>query len=104
MSQNTELTVADVEQLVADFEKNFKTPVAKDIKTNDDKIKGLELKSQDRTYDLIAALIDLAETLFVENAVEGTAYRAFLKSRAQKPLAKGTTSIRRSSRLSFRST
>jgi hypothetical protein len=90
MTNSTELTVADVEKLVADFDANFKEPVSKDIAANDNTIKGLNEKSAERTYDLIAALVDLADTLTAELAIEGTAFRKFLRIRGQKPAREGT--------------
>lgn len=83
MTKNTELTMADVEKLVDGFDVNFKVPAMADIRKNNDAIEGLHEKSADRTYDMIAALVELAEALGADVAVDG-GYKEFLNSRNQK--------------------
>jgi len=58
-----------VEIAIADFDKNFKDPITLDIENINGQISGLQDKSRDRTYDMVAALVDLAELLDVENPV-----------------------------------
>jgi len=83
MTKNTGLTKADVEKLVDGFNVNFKMPAMADIEKNNDAIERLHEKSADRTYDMIAALVDLAEALGADVAVDG-GYKEFLNSRNQK--------------------
>jgi len=87
MTKNTELTKADVEKLVDSFDVKFKMPAMADIEKNNEDIKGLHEKSADRTYDMIAALVDLAEALGADVAVDG-GYKEFLNSRNQKVAGK----------------
>jgi len=88
MTTSTELTKADIDKLVADFDKKFAIPIAGAILANDAAIEALHEKSADRTYDLIAALMDLAATLDVDGPVlDG--YKQFLLDRSLAP-ARGT--------------
>jgi len=88
MQKNTELTKADVEQLVADFDKGCKDSALAEIKQNNDSIEGLETKSNELAYNMIARLVDLAEALDVEASVDG-GYKEFLKSRGVKAARDG---------------
>lgn len=92
MTENTGLTKTQIEQLVADFDANFKNPVLADIEANDNAIAGLHDKSADRTYDLIAALMDLAETLDVDAPTPQDGYKQFLLDRSLVP-ARGTNNF-----------
>jgi hypothetical protein len=85
-TENTS-TAMTVEQAVADFDQNFKKPTAAAIKGIDKEIGDLQIKSRDHTYDMVAALVDLAELLDVENPTEE--YQSFLVSRAISKPAKG---------------
>lgn len=85
---NNVLSKSEVEQLVADFDKNYKNPMMADIKTCDEEIAKLHDKSADRTYDMVAALVDLAIALQVE--VTNAGYQEFLASRGiAKPSKNG---------------
>lgn len=88
MTTNTELTKAAIDKLVAEFDKKFATPVANDIESNNAAIVDLQDNSADRTYDLLAALMDLADTLDVDGPVlDG--FKQFLIDRSLAP-ARGT--------------
>lgn len=85
MTQNTQMTLAQVETLVKNFDKNFKDTISAEIAANDVTIKGLHDKSADRTYDMIAALLDLANTLEVGDYVPSNGLRQFLLKRNLVP-------------------
>jgi hypothetical protein len=69
-----------VEVLVSDFDKKFKAPAEKAIMSINGQIDGLQIKSRDHTYEMVAGLVDLAITLDVENPTAG--YESFLVERA----------------------
>jgi len=70
----------EIEEAVQNFIKDHKEPVAADIKGFDAQIAKLQDKSRDRTYDMVAALVDLAEMLGVDAPTPG--YESFLVDRA----------------------
>jgi len=76
-----------VEQAIADFEKNFKNPALKDIAGFEAQIAELQTNSRDRTYDMVAGLVDLADLLKVETPT--AEYETFLTSRAIRKPAEG---------------
>lgn len=77
-----------VEVLVADFDKNFKDPTFKAITSINGQIETLRATSRDHTYDMVAALVDLAIALNVESVTDG--YQEFLASRGiPKPTKNG---------------
>jgi len=76
-----------VEQAIADFEKNYKNPALKDIEGFEAQIAELQTNSRDRTYDMVAGLVDLADLLNVETPT--AEYEAFLTSRAIRKPAEG---------------
>jgi len=76
----------EIEEAVKKFIKDHRTPVAAAIKGIDAEISELHAKSRDKTYDLVAELVTLAESLGVEEPTPG--YLSFLVSRAfNKPSA-----------------
>lgn len=77
----------DYEQAIADFVKKHHKPVLDDIKANNKAIDNLKLKSRDRTYDMVAALLDLARETRPDAPTPG--YEAFLISRGLKKAAEG---------------
>ncbi|PNU04617.1 hypothetical protein [Novosphingobium guangzhouense] len=87
MTNNIVVELNEIEDAVADFIKDHKNPVVADIESNDKQISVLHAKSRDRTYDMVAALVDLAELLSVETSSPG--YESFLVSRAISKPAKG---------------
>ncbi|WP_288484727.1 hypothetical protein [uncultured Novosphingobium sp.] len=85
---NTVVTeLNEIEQAIADFDQNFKAPIEADIKSFDAQITTLQDKSRDRTYDMVAALVDLADLLMVETPTEG--YESLLVKRGITKPAKG---------------
>lgn len=69
-----------VNALVSDFDQKIKTPII-------DEVDQLHTKARDRTYELVAGLVELAEKLDVENPTAG--YISFLTERGlRKPTAK----------------
>lgn len=89
MTKTTELTKADIDALVADFDAKFKNPFLKEEEDNKVAIAKLEGSTADRCYSVIAALMDLALTLDIYTGVVTDAYKQFLLDRSLAP-ARGT--------------
>lgn len=82
MTTNTEMTLDDVKALISNFDTKFKDPFLKLEEKNDIEIVKLETNTADKSYDLIAALIDIATTLNIYQGVTMECYKQFLISRS----------------------
>jgi len=82
MTTNTVTTLDDVNALIKDFDAKFKNPFLNLEAKNNKEIVKLETNTADKSYDLIAALVDLAKTLSVYQGVVMDCYKQFLISRS----------------------
>jgi len=77
----------EIEDAVAGFIKDFKEPITKEIGKIDKQIDELHVKSRDRTYDMVAALVELALAVMPDAPTPG--YQSFLVSRSISKPAQG---------------
>lgn len=89
MTKNTELTKAQIDTMVAEFDSKIKNPFLKVEKDNAAAIKDLDNKTADRCYGVIAGLADLALSLGIDKDDVTDAYKQFLLDRSLAP-ARGT--------------
>lgn len=89
MSKDTVLSHAEINKLVKKFDSDFKDVILGEEAANNEAIEQLNTNTADRTYDLIAALLDLSDKLYVYPGIPLAGYRSFLVERGLAP-ARGT--------------